>query len=369
MEFLPRAVGVSFNSSRSDPDEEAECLAGTREEVLSQIQAWADDPSQACIFWLNGMAGRGKSTVARTIARMYHGKQQLGASFFFSKSSSETRKAAKFFTTIAAQLAEACPSLRPAITSAVKENKNVAEAILRDQWKQLIFKPLSGYDPGNNNNPMQSPLVLVVDALDECDSCHADILGCLAEAADLLTIKLRILVTSRPETPILSFFRRMPEGANLSLSLDQVSREEVDEDISRFYKKRFGDIVHGNLGCLPADWPGNASIAELVQKAEGLFIYAATICRFVERHDNVGIKLSPLPPFSAVSGVKHFPLLPRQRSRLPKEAKTDPSCCSGPRNSSLKQFCSTSRARAEYRQPDGRSCLLLRRPPNLMLCT
>jgi len=30
---------------------------------------WCDDPDSKCIFWLNGMAGTGKSTISRTIAR------------------------------------------------------------------------------------------------------------------------------------------------------------------------------------------------------------------------------------------------------------------------------------------------------------
>ncbi len=229
MDHLPISVGVSFNSSKSDPDEEAECLPGTREGVLGQIQEWVDGPSPTCLFWLNGMAGRGKTTIARSIARVYHEKQQLGASFFFSKSSNDGRKTTKFFTTIAAQLANACPLLKPFIAKAVKQNKNVANDRLRDQWKQLIFKPLSGYMPDNNSGAPQLRLVLVVDALDECESHHADILNCLAEAAELKTVRLRILVTSRPETPILGFFAGMPERAKAGLPLDEVPCEEVDK--------------------------------------------------------------------------------------------------------------------------------------------
>jgi hypothetical protein len=53
------------------------------------------------------------------------------------------------------------------------------------------------------NGPL-SPLLIVVDALDECErevEVRA-ILQLLAEARCLGGIRLRVLLTSRPETPI-----------------------------------------------------------------------------------------------------------------------------------------------------------------------
>jgi hypothetical protein len=71
---------------------------------------------------------------------------------------------------------------------------------LRDQWRQLVFQPLSKL----NSNFSFSRLLLVVDVLDECGS-HEDIqaiVRLLAEARLLKTVRLRILLTSRPEIPI-----------------------------------------------------------------------------------------------------------------------------------------------------------------------
>jgi len=47
------------------------------------------------------MAGTGKSTIARTVARKLDDKGRLGASFFFSKGHGDLDYAAKLFTTIA----------------------------------------------------------------------------------------------------------------------------------------------------------------------------------------------------------------------------------------------------------------------------
>jgi hypothetical protein len=229
------------------------------------------------------MAGRGKSTIARTIARAYYGKKQLGASFFFSRGDSDVSELAKFFTTIAVQLASSCPSLEPSIARAVRENKNIANETLRDQWGKLIFQPLLSLSPEDGSTP--SPLVIVVDALDECASFQSadQIVRLFSEAINITTVTLRILITSRPETPIRASFRTMVQSTYESLALDDIGQSVVDQDIYRFFEDRFQAIAQGSDGLLPLDWPGKTKIRILVQKADGLFIYAATICRFIQQ--------------------------------------------------------------------------------------
>ncbi|KAJ7924659.1 hypothetical protein B0H13DRAFT_1977327, partial [Mycena leptocephala] len=75
----PHAVKAAFNST------DRECADSTRTAILEEIYAWIGtdgpasldrgksntDPShqQACIFWLNGSAGTGKTTIAYTVAQ------------------------------------------------------------------------------------------------------------------------------------------------------------------------------------------------------------------------------------------------------------------------------------------------------------
>ena len=79
---LPYAESAAFDSylRRHDP----QCLPNIRVELLQQVRVWADDPDGRCIFWLHGMAGTGKSTIARTVAHEFSSRNRLGASFFFS---------------------------------------------------------------------------------------------------------------------------------------------------------------------------------------------------------------------------------------------------------------------------------------------
>jgi len=137
---LPYVSQAAFNSS--DKQHDPLCLQNTRVDVLNEIRAWANGREERCIFWLNGMAGTGKSTIARTIAREFYNQKRLGASFFFSRGTEDRSHAGKFFTTIAVQLAHLSPSLKVHICTAVAEHNDIANQSQRDQWKHLILQPL-----------------------------------------------------------------------------------------------------------------------------------------------------------------------------------------------------------------------------------
>ena len=61
------------------------CMKGTRTEALSQLESWLNDEQDKCVFWLNGLAGTGKSTIAQTFAEVSFADGKLGASFFCSR--------------------------------------------------------------------------------------------------------------------------------------------------------------------------------------------------------------------------------------------------------------------------------------------
>jgi hypothetical protein len=275
---LRHAPQAAFNST--DNQHDPLCLKDTRVDVLNQIRAWADGSDERCIFWLNGMAGTGKSTIARTIAREYYNQKRLGASFFFSRGTDDRSYAGKFFTTIAMQLAQISPALKELISTAVAERNDIADQSLRDQWKCLLLQPLSMWTVPSSH----PPLILVIDALDECDGDKdiQVILELVREAKSLKSVQLRIFLSSRPETPIRLGFRNMPGILHRDLALHQMSSTIVDNDISIFFRRKLKEIRDAS-DHLPTDWPGKETISILVLKAHGLFIYAATFCRFIEQ--------------------------------------------------------------------------------------
>lgn len=276
LRLLPFATDAPFNSYNRQ--HESSCLPDTRVDILQKISQWADSQHRQCIFWLSGMAGTGKSAIAYTIARKYE-KSRLGASFFFSRGGGEIGHARKFFTSIALQLARQSLVLRRLICEAITECRDIADRGLREQWIHLILQPLSKVGA----NSIQSPLLIVVDALDECDgdSDVKTILRSLIELHKQDTPRLYIFITSRPETAIRLGFDEMPGTIYHSLALHDISPAIVDQDILVFFREKFKEM-RGKFEGLAADWPGDQKINTLVNRANGLFIYAATAWRFIE---------------------------------------------------------------------------------------
>lgn len=83
LENLPTTPSAAFNSP--DNQDKSTCLPNTKVEILRDISEWADGMHDSCIFWLHGIAGTGKSTIARTIARTYYDQRSLGELSSFPK--------------------------------------------------------------------------------------------------------------------------------------------------------------------------------------------------------------------------------------------------------------------------------------------
>jgi len=282
---------AAFNSRRLE--HEPLCLPDTRVALLEEIMRWSDTPSGACMFWLNGMAGTGKSTIARTVAREWVKKKRLGASFFFSRGQGELARASKFFTTLAYQLATAESGLAAGVRRAICVNPDVPRQSLRDQWERLILEPLSQLKEASSD-PAHS-MILVIDALDECDDTKDTglILGLLSQAKSLGSFRLRVFVTSRPETPIRHGFDDISQDAHRDFILHQIScqtadygivnHDTVNHDVSTLLQYEFDRMRKHHR--LPKDWPGESNLGSLAHKADGLFIYASTVCLFIGHQD------------------------------------------------------------------------------------
>ncbi|KAI9784843.1 MAG: hypothetical protein M1839_001573, partial [Geoglossum umbratile] len=273
---LPIAKGASFDSHMDEHN--ARCLANTRVELQRQIAEWAEDRNSKPIFWLKGMAGTGKSTIARSVAQFFANKGQLGASFFFKRGEGDRGKAARFFTTIAVQLATKVPGLSPYIREAIDAEPDLPEKSLNNQFEKFILQPLFRLQ---HVSLQAVRLVIVVDALDECEREEdvRTILRLLPQSKDVTSVCLRIFVTSRPELPIRLGFKKMTGGTYQDLVLHEIPLTIVNHDISVFLNHELTKIRIDRS--LLADWPGEKNIQTLVELATPLFIFAATVCRFV----------------------------------------------------------------------------------------
>lgn len=136
--------------------------------------------------------------------------------------------------------------------------------------------------------------MIVIDALDECDGDQEveTIIQLFFEVKKLSNIRLRIFITSRPETPIqLSFDDFSDRDHYQDLKLHDIPLPLVEHDISVFLSDEFGHIQRKHR--MQKGWPEQRDIEHLCKKARGLFIYASTACRFVgELHADPQQRLS-----------------------------------------------------------------------------
>ncbi|KAK6525825.1 hypothetical protein TWF281_010868 [Arthrobotrys megalospora] len=275
---LPFAEGAAYGSFQDQ--HEPECFPDTRVNLLKDIEGWVKDPQGKCLFWLNGVAGTGKSTISRTIAKGLVEGGQLAASFFFKRGERDRGDASKFFTTLASQLANHIRDIAPSIQKAIDMDTRIANAGHREQFDKLIFQPLS-----QPRHPSSQTIkaVLVIDALDECDR-EADqqlIVSLLARLGEIKSVEMRVFLTSRPETPLRLGFKELSGDTYRDMILHEIPG--IKEDIALFLRAEFAEIRKSNT--LPSDWPGDESIQKLAEMAVPLFIFAATACRFISDGD------------------------------------------------------------------------------------
>jgi hypothetical protein len=231
------------------------------------------------------MAGTGKSTISRTLAESFAKEGDLGASFFFKRGERDRGTAALLFTTIASQLVAKEPALATHVRTTIEADPAIAGKTLKDQFRELILEPLRQL----NDDPYKSKrIVLVIDALDECerDDDIRIIIYLLSQAKTLSHIQLRTFMTSRPELPIRLGFNDI-RGTYQDLILHEIPKPIIEHDIAAYLVDRLTRIKDDYNGLcnerqLPLDWPGLRTNRVLVEMAVPLFIFAATICRFIE---------------------------------------------------------------------------------------
>ena len=227
------------------------------------------------MFWLNGLAGTGKSTIAQTFAEMSFADGKLGASFFCSHDFKDRSDLRKIFPTLAFQLAYRYPRFREELIPVLIASPDVGRESLCSQMEKLIVGPLE---------TTRIPTLIIIDALDECkdEEPASAILSILSRYVDQIPF-VKFFITGRPEPRIRSGFRLTSlRPITEVLKLHDVKRPLVDIDIRLFFRTCLTDIAKNlSLTDVAEDWPHSSDVDILCGKAAGLFIYASTAVKFV----------------------------------------------------------------------------------------
>ncbi|KIK57264.1 hypothetical protein GYMLUDRAFT_46523 [Collybiopsis luxurians FD-317 M1] len=269
------------HSARYNCVDRDQCLNGTRVTVLDDVQKWFDVGEEQ-IYWLNGAAGMGKTTIALSVAhRLATNDRLLMASFFCSRESVDRKNSALIFPTLACQLASWDCEYQNALVDVLARFPYIGSALPHEQVQRLIVDPLKKL-------PLKT-FALVIDALDECDGERATekiLLALLQHVASAPSLK--VFVSCRPAAyveTLLSFgeHRRM-------FKLHQVPASIVDSDLRLFYHQRLEEIRVAKK-IETEGWPPEALIQRLVEHAAGLFIFAVTVCKYIDSRGDVKRRL------------------------------------------------------------------------------
>lgn len=119
------------------------CLTNTRVDLLREITDWATGNSSQYIFWLRGLAGTGKSTIALTIAKLLDRPGTVLASFFVKRDSSDLSRSQSMLGTIVYQLAFRSRLFGGFVCDALREYPGLGDAAsLFQQYDKLLLRLL-----------------------------------------------------------------------------------------------------------------------------------------------------------------------------------------------------------------------------------
>jgi Cdc6-like AAA superfamily ATPase len=128
---------------------------------------WTANISDAtqCVFWMSGDPGVGKSAITASITRESKHRRELWAQLFINRNDARTVNPQFFFSSIAQQMSKSSPTVEYAVQATLKEQPELMnEDISTNQAKKLFVNTIR-----IASNASQSPVVIVVDALDETD--------------------------------------------------------------------------------------------------------------------------------------------------------------------------------------------------------
>jgi len=254
----------------------------TRVAVLCKFVEWAkNDPKN--IFWLAGMAGTGKTSIAVSLCRMLQEDPDvlLAGAFFCSRTSGDEARsdARRIIPTLAALFADQSPRFASELAAELKPNSGAAaHKPTSEQIGPMLQRPLAALASETR------PIVFVIDALDECSSERE--LSTLLTAIANFTCPARVkfILTSRPETHVLGS-PISDRGQNEILQLHMIGQEEVTEDIRLYIERTFEK--HSLAGTDLEAWYSPSDIRALAGLSNGLFIFASTAVTYILDTDTV----------------------------------------------------------------------------------
>ncbi|KAF9556952.1 WD40 repeat-like protein [Agrocybe pediades] len=253
-----------YNSEYSTAVKRRGCTASTREQILEDLREWVHDPQGSRVYWINGMAGTGKTTILYSFCEWLEDNNQLAGNFFCSRTSTACHDLHNIVRTVAHQLAHYSPAFCSHLCKVLKEKPNAHSLNVGEQFKLVVAMPLE-----KTKDAIPDGAVIVIDALDECGDVSATALFLKVLMAYAIHLPIKFLVASRPESVIVKNMQA-PNFSPAMLRLHDVEQSFVEADIRSYLQEALNTIS-----------PCPEDIDQLAQRSGKLFIYAATVARYI----------------------------------------------------------------------------------------
>ncbi|CAE6446186.1 unnamed protein product, partial [Rhizoctonia solani] len=282
---------ATYDSGLSSVAHRRTCTEGTRQRVLSDLDEWVDASSEPPVYWINGMAGTGKTTIACTFSERLEANGKLAASFFCTRTSADCRDVSRIIPTIAYQLARYSIPFQSALYEILGEEPDAGSKNAERQFERLLRDPLQKV-----KDAMPDNLVVVIDALDECDDHDGveiilDIL--LRYAPD---VPLKFLVASRPEPEIYDRLTSYSQSHS-AVHLHDIESSLVQADIALYLQDELASLLLSPT-----------QISQLVDQSGSFFIYAATLVRYIQSGPDPERRLHSVLSMAPAATRKHAPI-------------------------------------------------------------
>ncbi|KAG8739560.1 hypothetical protein FRC10_005449 [Ceratobasidium sp. 414] len=246
------------------------CMPNTRREVLQDLREWVHYGKSQRVYWLSGIAGTGKTTVAYSLCEWLENSGKPAASFFCSRDLPNCRNVKRILPSVSYQLARLSRPFRCAVSSALEQDSELCNRPVDEQFNRLIAGPFQ-----NVGHTFGVDVIIVLDSLDECedkDGVNQILDACFKDSTSL---PVRFLITSRQSPGLLGRMRASQGGVRRSqLKLHEVDRTIAQEDVRTYLGAilmRF-DLSQDNLECF-------------AKQSGGSFIYAACLMKYLDQGD------------------------------------------------------------------------------------
>ncbi|KAF8340253.1 uncharacterized protein EI90DRAFT_2906472, partial [Cantharellus anzutake] len=247
------------------------CLEGTRVDLTEHIMTWCRNTgeSENRLMLLTAVAGAGKTSIALTIAERCASEEDVTLLLHFFFKAGERSRPDSLFSGIARVLAEHDPVYCTCIISALRKDSSLSTAPLAKQFRDLVASPLLHKPP-----PPSHPMVVIIDALDECDKeAFEPLAEILGEEVPKLPSSIKFFITSRQFDLVNRFLS--PNYPIDRLTID-LSDETNMQDCAAYIRSQLQKLrkVHPDLRHNLQD--EDKSVQEISERANGLFIWIST---------------------------------------------------------------------------------------------